>query len=88
MLRIAVWDTYVERSDNKVMHFDILVPLEVRDAKQVYDFGMSYLKSKPFHTGAISSKECTFCHIEKASDQVISDINEKGYHIIEMQNCN
>ncbi len=87
-MRIAVWDTYVEREDKKVTHFDILVPQELQDENQIYDFGMSYLKSKPFMTERITSNECTFCHIEKASDHVVDDINEKGYHIIEMQSCN
>lgn len=86
-MKIAVWDTYVEKEDKQVMHFDILVPQEVHDEKQIFNFGMSYLKSKSFKTGEVSSKECTFCHVESASDQVIQDITEKGYHIIEMQNC-
>lgn len=87
-MKIAVWDTYVERADKKVMHFDILVSQELQDEKQVFNFGMSYLESKPFKTGEVNSEECIFCHVERASDQVIKDIGEKGYHIIEMQNCN
>ena len=85
---ISVWDTYVQRQDGKVMHFDILVPQDLKDTSEIFAFGKDYLKSKPFATRELTSKECQFCHIEKASEEVEVSINSKGYFIIEMQNCN
>ena len=35
----------------------------------------------------LSTKECRFCHIESASDDLMKQIGNKGYHIIEMENC-
>lgn len=85
---ISVWDTYVQRQDGKVMHFDILVSHDLKDTSKIFSFGKDYLKSKPFKTGELTSRECQFCHIEKASEEVVASINNKGYFILEMQNCN
>ncbi|WP_299888798.1 DUF2024 family protein [uncultured Lacinutrix sp.] len=87
-MKIAVWDTYVEKEDGIIMHFDILVPDQVTDKSFIFDFGMHYLNTKPFKTGQITTKECRFCHIEEATEDMIASIAEKGYTIIEMENCN
>lgn len=87
-MKISVWDTYVKRNDGKTMHFDILVPSNVTDQEIIFNYGKKYLKSKPYQTGTLSSKECQYCHMEQATDEMISAINENGYSIIEMENCN
>jgi hypothetical protein len=69
------------------MHFDILVPSELKDEKIIFDYGKEFLKSKPFPTGELSSKECVFCHIEQATDEMINQIKRNGFYIIEMENC-
>jgi hypothetical protein len=86
-MKVAVWDTYVIRTDGIKMHFDILVPQAEKDANKVYQFGQEYLKGKSVVSDKLTSTECEFCHIEQASNKVISDIEEKGYHIVEMENC-
>lgn len=86
-MKVSVWDTYVDRNDGLTMHFDILVPEIEKNQEQVFDFGNAYLKQKSFETGKISTKECAFCHIEEASPEVVSDIQKKGYSIVEMENC-
>lgn len=87
-MKIAVWDTYVKRQDGLIMHFDILVQSELTDKVKVFDFGLDHLKSKPFKSGKLSSKECVFCHIEEATQPLIDEIKSKGYYIIEIENCN
>ncbi|MEN8187762.1 MAG: DUF2024 family protein [Bacteroidota bacterium] len=87
-MKVSVWDTYVKREGSKIMHFDILVPSELKDEKTIFDYGKEFLKSKSFHTGELSSKECTFCHIEQATDEMINQIKRKGFFILEMENCN
>jgi len=87
-MKVSVWDTYVKRKDGKTMHFDILVPSELIDEKIIFGYGKRFLKSKSFPTGGLSSKECIFCHIEQASNEIINNIIKKGFHIIEMENCN
>lgn len=86
-MKISVWDTYVKRDDGKMMHFDILVPTEVNEETEVFNFGHQYLTAKPFLTDELSSKKCNFCHIEEASEEIKNSIQEKGYYIIEMENC-
>lgn len=84
---IAVWDTYVMRSNGSTMHFDILVPNTMRDEQQIYEYGKAYLKTKAFATGEFNTKECTFCHFEEAKEKVIKDIEKNAYSILELENC-
>ncbi len=86
-MEISVWDTYVEREDGLRMHFDILVPSSFDDEQAIYDFGNQYLASKTFKTGPLTAKECRFCHMQSAPDEVEEGIEENGYFIIEMENC-
>ena len=86
-MKVSVWDTYVKREGNKIMHFDILVPSELNDEKIIFGYGKEFLKSKPFHTGELSSKECIFCHIEQATAEMINQIKRNGFFILEMENC-
>ena len=86
-MKVSVWDTYVQREDGKVMHFDILVPSELTEEETIFGYGKQYLKTKPFGTKQLSAKECRFCHIERATEHIISSIENVGFHIIEMENC-
>lgn len=84
-MKVSVYDTYVLIKNN-LMHFDILV--EEKDlVNNVYKFGKEYLKSKGLNGYRLSTKECNFCHIEIAPDHIKKIIEEKGYYIIEMENC-
>ena len=86
-MKTAVWDTYVTKEDGKIMHFDILVPETVKDKNTIFGFGKDYLQSKNQQGQLLTSNECSFCHIEKASAEVEKVIKQKGYYIIEMENC-
>jgi hypothetical protein len=86
-MQVAVWDTYVTRKDGKVMHFDIIVPSDNRDADQIYEYGKEYLKTKGQNGQPLTSKECTFCHIEAIKPEYENEIKQKGYFIVEMENC-
>ena len=43
IMKVSVWDTYVERRDGKTMHFDILVPSELKNEQTIYGYGKEYL---------------------------------------------
>jgi hypothetical protein len=87
-MNIAVWDTYVTRTNGVVMHFDILVPHEIKSTEIIFDYGRQYLKAKGQEGQRLNSNECRFCHIEEASAEIRASIETKGYHIIEMEGCN
>lgn len=87
-MQISVWDTYVERKDKAIMHFDILVPDTLTDEKKIFAFGNQYLNTKSIEAVRLSATECKFCHMQQAPPQVVSEIEQKGYAIIEMENCN
>jgi hypothetical protein len=86
-MQVAVWDTYVIKKDGTVMHFDILVPDKLKDEEIIYNYGKNYLTTKNQQGQSLASKECHFCHIEEATEEMLSSISEKGYYIIEMQGC-
>lgn len=87
-MKISVWDTYVKKEDGSTMHFDILVPSELQDQQTIFAFGADYLNTKSFKTKDVSANECRFCHMEQATPEILESINNKGYAIIEMENCN
>ncbi|KQB40478.1 DUF2024 family protein [Flavobacterium aquidurense] len=87
-MKIAVWDTYVTRKDGEIMHFDILVEEHTNDADQVFEFGKIYLKTVSQEGQPLTSKECKFCHIDKAPLELENQIRQNGFSIIEMENCN
>ncbi|WP_422859054.1 DUF2024 family protein [Flagellimonas sp. S174] len=86
-MKVSVWDTYVNRNDGIVMHFDILVPITVTEEETIFRFGKKYLDTKPFSTGELSAKKCRFCHIEHATEEMVTSIENEGFTIIEMENC-
>ena len=86
-MKVAVWDTYVTKKDGNVMHFDIIAPEEIKDTTIIYGYGREYLKTKGQEGQPLTSKECRFCHIETVRPQWEVEIKQKGYFIIEMENC-
>lgn len=86
-MKVAVWDTYVIKKDGSVMHFDIIAPQEIKDRTVIYRYGKNYLRSKGQDGQALTSKECRFCHMESARPQWETEIKQKGYFILEMENC-
>ena len=86
-MRVAVWDTYVTKGNGTVMNFDILVHESQQDETIVYGFGKEYLQSKSIVGYELTSKECAFCHVEQATEEIIRHIDAKGYHIVELRNC-
>lgn len=86
-MKVAVWDTYVKNNSGKIMHFDIIVPEEIKDTSLIYKYGKEYLKSKKQEKLNISSNECKFCHFRIVNNEWLKEIEAKGYFIIEMENC-
>lgn len=86
-MQVAVWDTYVTKKDGVVMHFDIITPAHIKDEETIHTFGRKYLLSKNQENQPLTANECSFCHIEEATGEMVSGIRERGYYIIEIENC-
>lgn len=85
-MKVSVYDTFVQKSNSIEMHFDILVE-EGTLVEKVYQYGKIYLASKDIVYNGLSTKECKFCHIETASQNVKDEIFLKGFSIVEIENC-
>lgn len=86
-MKVSVWDTYVTKKDGSIMHFDIIAPDTLTNETIIHTFGKDYLQSKKQHGQPLTAKECRFCHIESATAEIETAITEKGYFILEMENC-
>lgn len=86
-MKVAVWDTYVTRATGVTMNFDIIVPENIIDEETIFGYGRDYLKSREMADYPLTASQCSFCHIEMATEQMVKDILEKGYHILELRNC-
>lgn len=86
--KIAVWDTYVKRKDGRIMHFDIIVPAELKDTSLIFKYGKEYLKTKGEEGQPLNAQNCRFCHIENITPRWEESIRKQGYFIYEMENCN
>ena len=83
---VAVWDTYVDRSDGRTMHSDILVKTGA-SFETVRRYGAEYLADKDVVEETLTTDECEFCHVEAASEETTQAIDEDGYAIVELNNC-
>ena len=83
-MKAAVWDSYIKKDNGNVLHFDVVVPDSRSETAIVYKYAYEYLKSKGIDSAEINVKNCQFCHIENLTDEMISDIESKGFYIIEM----
>ncbi|HQY20026.1 MAG TPA: DUF2024 family protein [Ignavibacteria bacterium] len=86
-MKVTVWDTYVTKKDGTNMHFDIIAPEEICDQSVIHKYGKEYLISRGEDGQHLTSNECKRCHVEEIQPKWKSDIIEKGYYIVEMENC-
>ena len=86
-MKIAVFDSYATRPDGRVMHFDVLVREADRQIEQVLQFGRRYLVAKGVPSATLSAQVCRFCHIESATATVQLAVEQDGFAIIELGNC-
>ncbi|GAB3986183.1 DUF2024 family protein [Spirosoma daeguense] len=86
-MQISVYDTYVNRTDGSIMHFDILVPTTLNNQEIIHQYGQTYLATKGQSGQPLTASECRFCHIEEATEPVRASIANQGFYIIEMQGC-
>ena len=87
-MKIAVFDTYATRPDGRVMHFDVLVREADTQIEKVLQFGRRYLSAKGVPSTTLSAQVCRFCHVEESvTEPVLQAVEQDGFAIIEMGNC-
>jgi nitrate/TMAO reductase-like tetraheme cytochrome c subunit len=84
-MEIHVYDTYVKARDQHTMHFDVF--MAEKDDQKAVEYAKQWLNSIDETEAVVSSKECRFCHSQKAPTAVIDSIREQGYYIYQMEGC-
>ncbi len=84
-MEINVYDTYVKARDQNIMHFDVF--MAEKDDQKAIHYAKQWLDSIGEKEAEVSSKECRFCHSQKAPSNVIDSIRQKGYFIYQMEGC-
>jgi Domain of unknown function (DUF2024) len=82
----AVYDTYVQKKDGSIMHFDVIIADDLPHEKAI-EYGGQYLQSVGQEGQKIAQDECQFCHIQQAPLFIEKSIREKGYWIQKMEGC-
>ena len=85
-MECAVYDTYVQKKDGKVMHFDVVVEASTPHEKAI-EYGKEYLSSAGQTGQKMTQEECQFCHIQAAPPFVEKAIKQNGYWIQQMEGC-
>lgn len=86
IMECAVYDTYVQKKDGRIMHFDVVVADGTPHEKAI-EYGKQYLQSAGQEDQKITQEQCQFCHIQQAPPFVEKSIKEKGYWIQKMEGC-
>ncbi len=81
-----VFDTYVNKPDGELMHFDIIAPAGTQHEKALA-FGQEYLTAVGITEGKVTAEQCRFCHVEQATPEMRQAIEQKGYFILVMEGC-
>jgi len=82
---IQVFDTWVKGSKGEI-HFDVFMPKGKKE-KDAVESAAIFLKTIGEDKAQITSKECSFCHIQQAKPEEEKEINTNGYFIYKMAGC-
>ena len=85
-MEALVFDTYVKNKEGNLMHFDIVVPKNTKE-EDVLSFGKEWLQNRGEEVKQFTTSECRFCHVERATEEMVLNFNSHGYYIIEMEGC-
>ena len=86
-MKVAIWDIHAIKKDGGIIHFEIIVPNDIKNVALVYEYYRGFFKTKKLRI-KLSSVEYCIHHREVAASEIISVIKEKGYYIIEKEGCN
>jgi uncharacterized protein DUF2024 len=85
-MQCAVYNTYVRKKDNRVMHIDVIVQTDTPQEKAI-EYGKKYLEGVGEGDQMMTQEECQFCHIQEAPEMIEKEIVVKGYYIQQMEGC-
>lgn len=86
-MKVAIWDIHAIKKDDSIIHFEIIVPADVKNIAIINNYCKEFFKTKDLMI-ELSSVEYCIQHREVANKEIISVIKEKGYYTIEKEGCN
>jgi hypothetical protein len=85
-MECAVYDTYVTKKDDRIMHFDVVVDANTPH-ERVIEYAKGYLSTAGEGGQKMTQEECQFCHIQEAPSFIEKAIKQRGYWIQKMEGC-
>ena len=85
-MKVDVYDTYTQSLKGHTMHFDVLVP-EGTSPDNAFMYAKEWLEKIGENSKDLNQELCNFCHTELARSNVEHDIQNNGYHILQMEGC-
>jgi len=86
-MKITVWDIHAIKKDGGVVHFEIIVPADVKSITTIFRYCTKFFITKGMGKEPMSSVEYKIHQREAAPTKIMSVIKEKGYCIIEKEGC-
>lgn len=85
-MKIDVYDSYAQKSDGTVIHFDVFVESGT-PAAQALTYGRRWLLDIGEQSAGLEQSRCNFCHSEIANPAVQQQIQSEGFYILQMEGC-
>lgn len=82
---LYVFDTYVTNTANRIMHFDVIIP--VNDEARALDSARRWLDEIGEDAKEIKSASCVFCHAVTEQQSLHNAIQKDGYAIYKLEGC-
>ncbi len=83
-MKVQIHDTWVSGSKGQI-HFDVALEDKKENNNDVaVKSAKKYLVSIGEEKATITSKECSFCHVQGCEENTEKEIKQNGYSIIKM----
>ncbi len=85
-MKIDVYDSYANRVDGRLMHFDVFIKAGT-PSDTALRHGREWLSSIGENPAGLQQSRCNFCHTEVANPEVQIMVERQGFFILQMEGC-
>lgn len=85
-MKLDVYNTYARHSDGTLMHFDVLTP-SGSGIELAREQAMAWLDCIGVAANQLALESCDFCHVENATQEYATQVERRGYAILQLEGC-